>query len=655
LVNKIRVYELAKLLKMSAKDLMEVLEKLGIEAKTHMSSIDVETAKLVEDMLKKEDASAPSKAAPAPQRAVRRVSVAKGATVAELAKALGVPVGDAVSKLVKASKMLSASDRADDEALLILGEAYGVELEWGDGASDQGGPAPSASPEDVRPERMVPRPPVVTVMGHVDHGKTTLLDTIRRTNRAAKEAGGITQHIGASLVEHGGRRIVFLDTPGHEAFTTLRARGAKVTDVAVLVVAADDGVMPQTEEAISHARAAGVPIVVAINKIDKPGVDVERVKRQLSERGLIPEEWGGDTVMVPVSAKTGKGVEELLEMILLVADMLELKADPHALPRGYIIESRLDKGRGPVGSVIVQHGTLRVGDVVLTSNTYAKVRSMLDDRGNYVKEAPPGTPVEVSGFEEVPVAGDTFVKVSSEREAKAILESKKEQTGEAVKPSRVRLEDLYRRLQEGEAKQLRLILKADTQGSLEAIESSIRKMARDEVGVEVVHKGIGNVSESDVMLAAASDAIVLGFNVQVEKAASRLAEDEGVDVRTYRIIYEMLDDVKAALEGLLEPERKEEVVGKAEIRAIFKLPKGGKVAGCYVLEGFARRNASVRVRRGKEILYEGRLASLKRFKDDVREVASGFECGMAFEGFQDFQEGDLVEFFVVSETRRTLG
>ncbi len=509
--------------------------------------------------------------------------------------------------------------------------------------------------EEKEEEGLLPRPPVVTVMGHVDHGKTTLLDYIRKTNVAAREAGGITQHIGAYKIKLDEGEITFIDTPGHHAFTTMRARGAQVTDIVVLVVAADDGVMPQTVEAINHAKAAGVPIIVAINKIDKPDANPERVKQELAKYGLVPEEWGGDTIMVEISAKTGQNVDELLEMILLQAEMLELKANPNKKARGTVLESKLDPKRGPVATLLVQDGTLRVGDAIVAGLHWGKVRAMMNEWGERLKEAGPSTPVEVLGLSDVPLAGEPFFVVENEKKAREISEARKERAKElAAERPRLSLEELMKKLAEGETKELRIVLKADVQGSLEAVRDAIEKLSTDEVGVKVVHYGVGAITETDVMLASASGAIILGFNVRPDSQAKKVAEREKVEIRTYRVIYELLDDVKKAMAGLLEPEYEEVVIGRAEVRQVFSIPKVGKVAGCYVIDGKITRNAKIRVIRDGVIVYEGKLSSLKRFKDDVKEVAAGYECGMGIEGFQDIKENDIIEAYEVKEIQREL-
>ncbi|MDY3868985.1 MAG: translation initiation factor IF-2, partial [Pyramidobacter sp.] len=496
-----------------------------------------------------------------------------------------------------------------------------------------------------------------TVMGNDHQGKTTLMDAIRQTNITAHEAGRIKKNLGATHIVYNGKEIVFLDTPGHEAFTSMRARGAQCTDIAVLVVAADDGVMPQTVEAINHAKAAGVPIIVAINKIDKSGANPEHVKQELSGYGLVCEDWGGDTVMVEISAKAGKHIDQLLEMIALVAEMQELKADPTVSPDGVVIEARLDKGKGPVASVIVQQGTLRVGDIVLLDSSWGKVRAMFNDTGKGVKQAGPSTAVEILGLNSVPQPGEHFKQIKSEKEARdhfsALDEARREtQNNNAVK--RMTLEDLYSQMQEGSVPVLNLIIKSDVQGTVEAIVGSLEKLGTNEVGINIVHTGVGRISESDVTLATASNAIVVGFNVRPESSASRLAEKEHVQIRLYSIIYEIIDDVKAAMEGLLKPTIKENTLGQAEIRKIFKAPKVGKIAGCRVTDGIIKRGCKVRLVRDGIVVWEGTIASLRREKDEASEVRGGFECGMTFTNYQDFREEDIVEAYELIEEKRTL-
>ncbi|MDO5425342.1 MAG: translation initiation factor IF-2, partial [Eubacteriales bacterium] len=502
---------------------------------------------------------------------------------------------------------------------------------------------------------MIPRPPVVCVMGHVDHGKTSLLDAIRNTHVIAKEAGGITQHIGAYVVNINGQKITFLDTPGHEAFTAMRMRGANSTDIAILVVAADDGVMPQTIEAISHAKAAGIEIIVAINKIDKPSANVERVKQELSEYELVPEDWGGSTVFVPVSAHTHEGIEQLLEMILLTAEISELKANPNRKARGLVLEAQLDKGKGPVATVLVQKGTLRVGDPVAAGACHGKVRAMMDDKGRRVKEAGPSTPVEILGLSDVPNAGEIFVVTENEKEARSFAETfiseGKEKLLEETK-SKMSLDDLFSQIQAGNLKELGIIVKADVQGSVEAVKQSLLKLSNEEVVVKIIHSGVGAINESDVTLAATSNAIIIGFNVRPDSTAKATAEREGVDVRLYRVIYDAIADVEAAMKGMLDPIYEEKVIGHAEVRQTFKASGVGTIAGSYVLDGVFQRNCKIRISREGKQIYEGALASLKRFKDDVKEVKAGYECGLVFEKFNDIQEFDQVEAYTMVEVPR---
>ena len=504
-------------------------------------------------------------------------------------------------------------------------------------------------------EDMVSRPPVICVMGHVDHGKTSLLDAIRKTNVTDREAGGITQHIGAYTVQINGQAITFLDTPGHEAFTAMRMRGANATDIAVLVVAADDGVMPQTVEAINHAKAAGIEIIVAVNKIDKPNANVDRVKQELTEYELVAEDWGGSTVFVPVSAKTGEGIQQLLEMILLTAEVMELKANPNRMARGIVLEAQLDKGRGPVASVLVQKGTLHVGDFVSAGSSSGKVRAMVDDKGRRVKEAGPSMPVEILGLSDVPEAGDVFLAHESDKEAKsyaeAFIEQNKEKKLEETK-SRMSLDDLFNQIQEGNLKELNLIVKADVQGSVEAVKQSLTKLSNEEIVVKCIHGGVGAINESDVTLASASNAIIIGFNVRPDATAKATAETEGVDIRLYKVIYQAIEDVEAAMKGMLDPVYEEKIIGHAEVRQIFKASAIGNIAGSYVLDGVFTRGCKVRITREGELIYEGALASLKRFKDDVKEVKAGYECGLVFEGFNDIAELDQVEAYKMVEVAR---
>ena len=502
---------------------------------------------------------------------------------------------------------------------------------------------------------LVERPPVICVMGHVDHGKTSLLDAIRKTNVTDREAGGITQHIGAYTVNVGDRKITFLDTPGHEAFTAMRMRGANATDIAILVVAADDGVMPQTVEAINHAKAAGVEIIVAVNKIDKPSANIDRVKQELAEYELIPEDWGGSTVFAPVSAKSGEGIDQLLDMILLTADIMELKANPKRKARGLVIEAELDKGRGPVATVLVQKGTLHVGDFISAGVAHGKVRAMIDDKGRRVKEAGPSTPVEILGLSDVPSAGEVFLAHDNDKTAKAYAETylaqNKEKMLEETK-GRMSLDDLFSQIQEGNLKELNLIVKADVQGSVEAVKQSLMKLSNEEVVVKCIHGGVGAINESDVSLASASNAIIIGFNVRPDATAKATAEREGVDVRLYKVIYQAIEDIEAAMKGMLDPVYEEKVIGHAEVRQIFKASAIGNIAGSYVLDGVFQRGCKVRITREGEQIFEGNLASLKRFKDDVKEVKAGYECGLVFEGFDKMQELDILEAYIMVEVPR---
>ncbi len=504
------------------------------------------------------------------------------------------------------------------------------------------------------PSTLVPRPPIVTVMGHVDHGKTSLLDAIRNSRVTAQEAGGITQHIGAYTVDVDGKPITFLDTPGHEAFTSMRARGAQVTDIAILVVAANDGVMPQTVEAINHAKEAGVPIVVAINKIDVTGANPERVKQELTEHDLLVEEWGGDTIAVPVSALHNEGIDTLLEMVLLVAEMQELKANPNRLAKGTIIEAELDKGRGPVATVLVQNGTLKVGDSIVAGIAYGRVRAMMDHTGKRLKAAGPSTPVQVLGLTEVPEAGDILYAVQDDKLAKQVSEERKEKAKEQqIKASsKMSLDDLFSKISEGEVKELNLIIKADVQGSVEAVKQSLERLSNEEVRVRTIHGAVGAISESDVMLATASNAIIIGFNVRPAPSASELAAREGIDIRLYRVIYNAIEDMEAAMKGMLDPEYREVILGHAEVRETFKVPGAGIVAGCYVTDGKILRNADARLVRNGIVIYEGKISSLRRFKDDVREVATGYECGISLENFNDIKEEDIIEVSIQEEIKR---
>lgn len=590
------------------------------------------------------------RAAPQPAPRTDRTIVLEGpATVSGLSQKFGIPASDIIKQLMNLDILATINQEIDVDTAEILAAEFGLKTEVKALKEDLDEALLVEIPD--APEDLKERPPVVTVMGHVDHGKTSLLDALRETRVTAQEAGGITQHIGAYSVSLRGRRVVFLDTPGHEAFTSMRARGAQLTDIAVLVVAADDGVMPQTIEAVSHARAAGVPIVVAINKIDKGDANPDRVKQQLAEHGLVAEEWGGDAVMVPVSARTREGLDHLLEMILLVADVRELRANPDKLGRGVVIEARLDRGRGPVATVLVQNGSVRVGDSFIVGQVFGKVRALLDDKGRPVKKAGPAMPVEILGLSEVPDAGDGFVVVEDERLARQVAGQRAERTRrlEARGSATTTLADLYEKIKEGEVQELRLILKGDVHGSVEPLKESLQRLSTDQVKVNVLHDGVGGITESDVDLASASQAIIIGFNVRPDVGAKRLADQDGVDIRTYRVIYDVLNDVELAMKGLLAPEYREVVVGHAEVRQVIRVPKVGSIAGLYVMDGKMVRSATIRILRNGAIVYEGKVDALKRFKDDVREVATGMECGLSLEKFQDFKEGDVFEAITMEE------
>ena len=607
--NKIRIYDLAKKLNKSNKELIAVLQELGVTVKSHSSSIDEDTAQAVENLLTESKPKSQQKPKPQPQ--------------------------------TKPAPANSPKPQATQ--------------------------APNPKPQPQHPPKSAPaktekkhgglreRPPIITVMGHVDHGKTTLLDHIRHASVAAHEAGGITQHIGAYVVNQDGKPIVFLDTPGHEAFTAMRARGADVTDIVILVIGADDGVMPQTEEAIAHIKAAGVPLVVAINKIDKQGANPDKVRQQLSNLGIYTEGWGGDVGAVEISAKKGIGVSDLLERVLLEAEMQELKGDPDADPEGVVIEARLDKGKGPVATVIVKNGTLKSGDIVLFGSTWGRIRALFDWAGKGLKQAGPSTPVEILGLDGVPNPGEKFTVVKTERDARAaISEAKLNEREGTTETKRASLEDLYSNLEEGQLPHLNLVVKCDVQGSLEALCAVLEKLGNNEVGVSIVHRGVGRIAESDVMLASTSNAVIIGFNVRPDGNAKRTAEVNGVEVRIYNVIYDVIDDVKNAMAGLLKPVLREDTLGEVEIRQIFRVPKVGKIAGSHVTKGLVRRTAKVRLIRDGIVIWDGKIASLRHVKDEVRELKAGMDCGISLEGYQDFEEGDVLEVYEVIEEKRTL-
>lgn len=576
------------------------------------------------------------------------VTITEGATVGEFAEALGLPANEIIKRLMILGTMLTVNQPISRDIAELIADDLGVSLSVV--ALDE-----EAAPAfDDRPEDLEPRSPVVTVMGHVDHGKTSLLDAIRDSGVAKTEAGGITQHIGASVVTHGDSNITFIDTPGHETFTAMRARGAKVTDIAVLVVAADDGVMPQTIEAIHHAQAAGVPIIVAVNKIDKEGADPQQVRQMLTEHAIVPEEWGGKNIFVNVSAKQRININELLETILLVAEVEELKANPNALASGVVIEAKLDKGRGPVATVLVQRGTLKVGDPLVAGTSYGRVRALIDPRGRSLTQVIPGEPAEILGLGSVPSAGDEFRVFTDERDARDLAEERalKQRLIAQGKKERVSLEDLFARIQEGEIKDLNLVVKADVHGSIEALKDALDKMDQSEVRISVIHSAVGGITETDVMLAEASDAIVIGFNVRPEPKAKALAEKENVDLRLYRVIYQAIEDINAARIGMLSPDFVEEDTARIEIRELYRVPKVGLIAGCYVLEGEINRDDQIRIVREGAVIFEGKVGSLRRFKDDVKSVRSGYECGISIEGYQDIKDGDLIEAYKTVEIAR---
>jgi translation initiation factor IF-2 len=660
-----RVHELAKKLNMGNKELIAELQELGVDVKSALNSVDDETAahiiELFHPLINQQEEE---------RKEVTRIEVVRkdkeelygdkkkinihpSCTVGALGEALGVKPNELIMVLINKGIMATINQSITKEITEVVEEVYNVEInieypEIGkiSVTSDEG-----TDIEDKK--KWKPRPPVVTIMGHVDHGKTKLIDAIRATNIVDKESGGITQHIGAYKVHLPHGDVTFLDTPGHEAFTAMRARGAHVTDVVVLVVAADDGVMPQTEEAINHAKAAGVPILVAINKIDLPNANPERVKSQLVEYGLQPEEWGGNVICVEISAKKKIGLEHLLEMLLLEAEMLELKAPYDCKAQGVIIEAKLDKGKGPVGTVLIQKGTLKVGDVFVAGVSYGKVRAMFNDRGERVKKATPSTPVEVLGFSEVPVPGDMFKVVKNEKQAKQIINQRKESIKAGMMDKhKISLEEVYSQVQEGVIKELSVILKADVTGSLEAMLDSLRKIGTKEVKIKVIHKGIGDINESDVMLASASNAIIIGFHVGIDSSTKKLAEEEGIDVRNYTVIYELIEELTEALEGLLEPKYKEVTLGIAEVKEIFRASKIGIAAGSVVKEGKVVKNARVRVKRAGEIIADSKIISLRRFKDDVIEVVKGLECGIGIEGVKDIKPNDILEVYTVEKVDR---
>lgn len=670
---------------MSSKDLINLLmEEFGVEVKNHMSVIEDEDATLIKELLGDTNTSEEGKKSLVDEyedeldeslnKGVRKkkktkkeleqeevernaeaacgvIEIGETITVKELCEKLGKPTNDVIKNLIFIGVMAGVNQEIDFATAEKLCEKYEVLVERKEEETEL---EAFEEETDVVEENLEKRPPIVTIMGHVDHGKTSLLDAIRHAKVTASEAGGITQHIGAYTVSLNGEKITFLDTPGHEAFTAMRARGAQVTDIVILVVAADDGIMPQTKEAINHCKAAEVPMIVAINKIDRPGANIDRVKQELTEHGLVSEDWGGDTICVPVSAKTGENLESLLEMVLLTSEMQELKADANRKAKGTVIEAKLDKGRGAVASLLIQNGTLNVGDSILVGTTYGRIRAMFDDMGKKIKSAGPSIPVEILGLSEVPSAGDRFIVCKDEKTARnmADLRKQKIKADSHQASNRVSLEDLYSQIQEGKVKELAIVVKADVQGSVEAIRQSLEKLSTDDVKVRVIHGAVGAITETDVTLAAASNALVIGFNVRPDGNAMVQSEKENIEIKTYRIIYDAIEDVKTAMIGMLDPEYKEVVNGKAEVRMTYKISNVGTIAGCYVIDGKIVRNSEVRVIRDGIVIFESTLASLKRFKDDAKEVAKGYECGLSVEKFNDLKEGDIIESFTMEAIKR---
>ncbi|MCH5586252.1 translation initiation factor IF-2 [Shimazuella sp. AN120528] len=729
-MTKIRVYEYAKEKDMSSKEVLNILEKVGIPVNNHMSIMDETATKKVEEFVtklkqgsttakqekpksqkqtvqhgaaksmeqtnnysqeeiqekgqpssranqepikknkqtrnnsfsrgkgprgkgnrKKNDRRSQNREKQAPVLP-KEITVSGPLSVGEFAKLLRKEGSEVIRKLIPIGIMATINQEIDVDTMSLVAEEFGVKVIYKEEIDESN----IEEIEEVDSEKdLLERPPVVTIMGHVDHGKTTLLDKIRSTNVTSGEAGGITQHIGAYQVEINGKKITFLDTPGHAAFTTMRARGAEVTDITILVVAADDGVMPQTVEAINHAKAANVPIIVAVNKMDKLDANPDRIKQQLTEYGLVPEDWGGDTIFVPVSAINGEGMEDLLEMILLVSEVQELRANPEKRARGVVIEAELDKGRGAVATVLIQNGTLKVGDGIVAGNYFGKIRAMINDHGRRVKVAPPSMPVEILGLPDVPNAGDPFMVFDDEKKGRAIADKRnqKQREEERGARSRVTLDDLFKQIQEGEVKELNVIIKADVHGSAEAMRGSLEKIDIEGARVKIIHTAVGAITESDVILASASNAIIIGFNVRPEPNARATAEQEKVEIRLHRVIYKAIEEIEAAMKGLLDPEYEEKVVGTAEVRQIFKVSRVGTIAGCYVIDGKVVRDGKARLIRDGIVVHEGNLDTLKRFKDDAKEVAQGYECGITLEGYNDMKEGDLIEVYVIEEVART--
>ncbi|MFP3418984.1 translation initiation factor IF-2 [Bacillus sp. SIMBA_154] len=700
---KVRVYEYAKAIDVSSKDIIAALKDMNVEVNNHMATLEDDTVKKLDAIYKKAKAKETTNEKPAEQkkqssnkindrkkndvqnnqfnknkknnnqnknkrggnksqhqqaRPVKpkkelpeKIEFTNSMTVGQLAEELGKESAEIIKKLMMLGVMATINQELDKDTVELIASEYGVPVE--EVIILEETELEKYEVED-KEEDMQVRPPVVTIMGHVDHGKTTLLDSIRKTKVVEGEAGGITQHIGAYQIEENGKKITFLDTPGHAAFTTMRARGAEVTDTTILVVAADDGVMPQTIEAINHAKAAEVPIIVAVNKIDKPTANPDRVMQELTEHGLVPEAWGGETIFVPLSAKTGEGIDELIEMILLVSEVGELKANPHRAAKGTVIEAELDKGRGSVATLLVQTGTLQVGDPIVVGNTFGRVRAMVNDIGRRVKTAGPSTPVEITGLNDVPNAGDQFLVFKDEKTARQVGEARasKQLDEQRSDKSKLSLDDLFEQIKQGEVKDINLIVKADVQGSAEALTAALQKIEVEGVKVKIIHTGVGAITESDIILASASNAIVIGFNVRPDGNAKSTAETENVDIRLHRIIYKVIDEIEAAMKGMLDPEYEEKVIGQVEVRQTFKVSKIGTIAGGYVTEGTITRDSGIRLIRDGVVIFEGEVDVLKRFKDDVKEVSQGYECGITIKKYNDIREGDVMESFVMQEIER---
>jgi translation initiation factor IF-2 len=675
-MSKMRIYEYAKQHNVTSKEIIEKLAEMDVQVTNHMSVIDdgmvskldsafgvsnndekgnkKNTSKNTKNKANKNQRSQHNQNQQKTNQNISnpsKITFSGTLTVGDLGKKLGKEPSEIIKKLMFLGVMATINQELDAETIELIAEDYGVEVEEEKIVDATEFEAYEVEDDE---ESLQERPPVVTIMGHVDHGKTTLLDSIRKTKVTASEAGGITQHIGAYQIEEKGKKITFLDTPGHAAFTTMRARGAKVTDITILVVAADDGVMPQTVEAINHAKAANVPIIVAVNKMDKEAANPDRVMQELTEHQLVPEAWGGDTIFVSVSALKGDGIDELLEMILLVSEVAELKANPNRAAAGTVIEAQLDKGRGTVATLLVQSGTLRVQDPIVVGNTFGRVRAMVNELGRRVKEAGPSTPVEITGLNDVPQAGDQFMVFEDEKKARQVGEARAERqkVAERKETAKVSLDELFQQIQQGEVKEVNVIIKADVQGSAEALAGSLRKIDVEGVKVNIIHTGVGAIAESDIILASASNAIVIGFNVRPDNNVKRTAEAENVDVRLHRIIYNVIDEIESAMKGMLDPEFEEKVIGQVEVREIFKVSKVGTIAGCYVTDGSITREAGIRLVRDGVVIYEGEVDTLKRFKDDVKEVKTGYECGITLQKFNDIKEGDVMEAYVMEEIKR---